>query len=397
MRLSKPIFALLAIDLALVLAAWWLAFWLRFNLELPEEFVLLAWSAAPWCVVAYALGLFFARVYRQVWSYIGLPELRQLVLGIVLGALMTMVAVLMLRYPSFPRSVLLLQPLLALVLLGAARAVWRTVAERRLQMANARPLLIVGSLQDASDALRALKGSAQWSPVGILSSVPGEVGRSLQGIPVLGTPGRIAALALKAGASTALIASPAGSAQRREVLMQAAGGGISLLTMPRPDEWLQAQDSGPRKIELEDLLGRDPVQLDVKGLSELFAGQTVLVTGAGGSIGSELCRQIARFGVARMVCVDVSEFAVYRLEQELRLAHPQMAALRLSSLARYFAATAVAAPVRWTVISMESMRARSLPFVASQRATTPWIVGRSKIVGLSGKLALSLAAKYDRS
>jgi FlaA1/EpsC-like NDP-sugar epimerase len=94
--------------------------------------------------------------------------------------------------------------------------------------------------------------------------------------------------------------------------------------MPRPDEWLQTESAGPRKIELEDLLGRTAVQLDQAGLAELFSGQTVLVTGAGGSIGSELCRQVARFGVGRLVCVDVSEYGVYQLEQEMRESHPQM-------------------------------------------------------------------------
>ena len=109
--------------------------------------------------------------------------------------------------------------------------------------------------------------------------------------------------------------------------MNASGSPVTLLTMPRPDEWLRTETTGPRRIELEDLLGRTPVQLDVAGLAELFSGQTVLVTGAGGSIGSELCRQIARFGVGRLVCVDVSEFAIYQLEQELRAAHPQMEGL----------------------------------------------------------------------
>jgi FlaA1/EpsC-like NDP-sugar epimerase len=103
--------------------------------------------------------------------------------------------------------------------------------------------------------------------------------------------------------------------------------GLTLMTMPRPDEWLRTESTGPRKIELEDLLGRDPVALDVAGLSDLFAGQAVAVTGAGGSIGSELCRQIARFGVAKLVCIDVSEYGIYRLEQELRHAHPQTEAL----------------------------------------------------------------------
>ena len=106
--------------------------------------------------------------------------------------------------------------------------------------------------------------------------------------------------------------------------MSAAGSRVTLLTMPRPDEWLKTESTGPRRIELEDLLGRTPVQLDEAGLAELLSGQTVLVTGAGGSIGSELCRQVARFGVGHLVCVDVSEFAIYQLEQELREAHPQM-------------------------------------------------------------------------
>jgi FlaA1/EpsC-like NDP-sugar epimerase len=103
---------------------------------------------------------------------------------------------------------------------------------------------------------------------------------------------------------------------------------LPLLTMPRPDEWLRSKVGyQPRRIELEDLLGREPVALDEQGLSDLMAGQTVLVTGAGGSIGSELCRQVARFGVARLVCIDVSEHAVYQLERELRETHPQLRGL----------------------------------------------------------------------
>jgi FlaA1/EpsC-like NDP-sugar epimerase len=117
---------------------------------------------------------------------------------------------------------------------------------------------------------------------------------------------------------------PPGSDERRQALLLAAEAHITLLTLPRPDEWLTAESSGPRQIELEDLLGRAPVALDVAGLAELFSGQVVAVTGAGGSIGSELCRQIARFGVGRLVCIDFSEYAIYQLEQELRQAHPQM-------------------------------------------------------------------------
>ena len=315
---------LLVVDLLLVVLAWAVAFWLRFNLDVPGEYTSLAIFSAPLCLLAYATGLTATRVYRQVWRYTGLPELRQLVVGIVLGGLLCAAAVLMLRLADFPRSVLLLHPLLSLFLLSAARAASRIRAERRLVVGAGRgmPLLIVGSIADASDALRALKGSHQWRPVGIVSPVVAEIGRAIQDIRVLGPIGSIGKICAATGAQTALVASAPGSAERREVLLGATG--VNLLTMPRPDEWLKTESTGPRRIELDDLLGRAAVQLDVAGLSELFAGNTVLVTGAGGSIGSELCRQIARFGVARLVCVDVSEFAIYQLEQELREAHPQM-------------------------------------------------------------------------
>jgi FlaA1/EpsC-like NDP-sugar epimerase len=322
-RLPRTLGLLLA-DLALVGLAWMAAFWLRFNLEVPDEFLDLAVTASLWWILAYGAALGISRVNQQVWSYIGLPELRQLAVAMMLGGAFTAAAVLMLRLPSFPRSILLLHPLIALVFLGAARAVWRTLAERRLVSNTGRRLVIVGSIQDASDALRALKGSQQWLPVGIVSPIAAEVGRTIQSVRVLGEVGALASVCERADAQTALVASPPGSAERRDVLLSATEAGVTLLTMPRPDEWIKTESSGPRRIELEDLLGRTPVQLDALGLAELFSGQTVLVTGAGGSIGSELCRQIARFGVGKLVCVDVSEIAVYQLEQELREAHPQM-------------------------------------------------------------------------
>jgi len=184
--------------------------------------------------------------------------------------------------------------------------------------------VIVGSVQDAADALRALKGSHLWEPVAIASPVASEVGRSIQNVRVLGQSDALAQVCEMAQADAALVASPPGSPERHAALMNAAGSRLTLLTMPRPNEWLKTEGAGPRKIELEDLLGRTPVQLDTAGLADLFSGQTVMVTGAGGSIGSELCRQVARFGVARLICVDVSEYAVYQLEQEMRESHPQM-------------------------------------------------------------------------
>lgn len=306
------------------MAAWWMAFLLRYNFDIPSEVFPLVARTSGIATACFVFGLALRRVYRQVWRFTGLPELRQLGAGVLLGALFTVAAITMLRYSAVPRSVLVMHPVLALTLLGALRAGRRMLAERQRTLALAgTPLLIVGSLQDASDALRTLGVLNQWTPVGILSPVPTEVGRSIQNVPVLGGPESIARVASATGANTVLMACPPGSQARRDVLQHSAGVGLVLLAMPRPDEWMRPS-VGLRRVELEDLLGRDAVALDVEGLADLLSGQTVLVTGAGGSIGAELCRQIARFGVARLICVDISEFSIYRLEQELREAHPQM-------------------------------------------------------------------------
>ena len=322
--LSRAI-TLPALDLLLVAAAWLLAFWFRFNLDIPDEFARLLVVSLPCAILAYGISLAAFRVYRQIWRYTSIVDLNRLVAGGVVGAVVTAAVVLMLRLPGFPRSVLLLHPLLVLLMMGAARAAWRSWGDRSHAGAGAgKPLLVIGSIEDVSGSIGALRGSREWTLSGIVSPVASEVGRSLQGLPVLCALDKLADAVRKTSIKTAVVVAVPGSDARRQALILASEVGVSLLTMPRPDEWLKTESTGPRRIELEDLLGRAAVQLDVAGLSELFSGKTVLVTGAGGSIGSELCRQIARFGVARLVCVDISEFAIYQLEQELREAHPQM-------------------------------------------------------------------------
>ncbi len=120
----------LPLDLALAGAAWWAAFWLRFNLDVPEEFSALMVQTLAVPVLAFALALAGAGVYRHIWRYTSLAELQRLVAGVAAGALFTAVAVLMLRVPNFPRSVLLLHPLLVLLALGGVRALSRLLAER---------------------------------------------------------------------------------------------------------------------------------------------------------------------------------------------------------------------------------------------------------------------------
>ena len=314
-----------SVDVLLVCMGWIVAFWLRFNLDLPEEYAAALLRTIVFPVLIYAATLLLFGVHRQLWRYTGMPELGRLGWAVLSGGSLTVVAVMWSGLQGFPRSVLILHPVIMLVLLGGIRATWRFIAEQQYgHYKEVTQLLIFGTLSDVADVIRTLKTSQQWLVVGIISPQQDEVGRYVQGIPVLGELASITRVVARTRVQAGLIACPHGSTHRRETLLKASEAGIPLLSLPRPDEWLRQQSSELRKIDLEDLLGRDSVKLDEVGLSELFAGQCVLVTGAGGSIGSELCRQIARFGISRLVCVDASEFATYMLEQELRTAHPQL-------------------------------------------------------------------------
>ena len=315
----------LGLDIAFVGLAWWTAFWLRFNFVIPDTHFLALEKTFPVALSAYAFGLMVFGVHHQLWRYTGMPELWRLGLGILAGSTLTAALVLGLGFSNFPRSVLILHPLTTLIFLGGARATWRYLAEQQHGgPGTVTELLILGSLQDASAVLKTIQASRHWSVVGIVSPHVGEVGRLVQGIPVLSDIKSVTKAIEKTRVKTGLIACAHGSIERQTALLHASEAGMALLSMPRPDEWLRQQSNEFRKIDLEDLLGRQSVKLDDVGLSGLFAGQCVMVTGAGGSIGSELCRQIARFGISRLICVDCSEYSVYTLEQELRAAYPQL-------------------------------------------------------------------------
>ncbi|MDR2155203.1 MAG: polysaccharide biosynthesis protein [Burkholderiaceae bacterium] len=315
------------IDLPLIALSWWLAFWLRFNFGLPRPYFELALYTTSIALPCMALGLALMRVPRQSWRYISLADLRRLAGAVALGTLLTTAAVMGLRIDDFPRSVFLIDALLALVLLAGARASWRSLNERARTQSSAapqQPLLIAGTLEEADQALRTLKGVAGWCVVGVISPHTQDQGRTLQGVPVLGAPGALADITATRQVSTVLLACAPGTPLRREIMLRWAGAGLNLLALPSADELLRPGTAALREVRLEDLLGRAPVQLDERGLSTMLRGQTVLLTGAGGSIGSELCRQVARFGPARLVCVDLSEYATYQLEQELQRSHPTL-------------------------------------------------------------------------
>jgi FlaA1/EpsC-like NDP-sugar epimerase len=235
-----------------------------------------------------------------------------------------------------PRSVLALHPLIALMGLCIVRMAYRMLYEHaRDRITGGRGEVRRAIVMGAGDAARLLVAGIHrqgWTVLGLLDDDPARQGARLAGVPVLGRLQDIVRADVRASATHVVVAMPAASvALRRRALDLAAGTGLPVLTVPAAEELRDGRGDGGgvRDVEPEDLLGRDPVVLDEAGIADTINGQVVLVTGAGGSIGSELCRQVARYGPARLVLVELSEFNLYAIEQELGRSHPHLALVRL--------------------------------------------------------------------
>ena len=313
-------------DILAAAAAWALAFWLRFNLDIPGEFEHSMLASLPWAAALYSAAFVGFGLYRGLWRFASLPDLRRIVLAVGTGALAVPALFALLQgHFLVPRSVYLLTPVLLAAMMAGSRIAYRAWKEGQLgsivMKPEATPVLVIGAGRAAALLLKELAANPAWRVVGLLDDDPRKRGAELFGEKVLGPIAQVGEIAERLEVRQAIIAMPgAPHAVRRRALDLCAERGIGVMTVPAIADIVSGKVSvsALRKVELDDLLGRDAVQLDQAGLRAFLESRTVLVTGAGGSIGSELCRQIARFAPARLVLFDNSEFALYSIEQEFR-------------------------------------------------------------------------------
>jgi FlaA1/EpsC-like NDP-sugar epimerase len=317
-------------DLAAAAVAWVLAFWLRFNLDIPREFAEVMLTRLPWMLAIHAAAFWALGLYRGLWRFASLPDLRRILVAVGIAALATPAFFAIARMGfSVPRSVFLLSPLLLLLTMGGSRLAYRAWKEGHfaslVTKPEATPVLVLGAGAAAAGLLKDLAAHPAWRVVGLLDDDARKQGSELMGEKVLGPIERVAEIARRLGVQQAIIAMPSATHQQRKRAVELCKqADVSVMTVPALADIVAGKVaiSALRPIELDDLLGRDPVRLDNAGLHAFLDGRTVLVTGAGGSIGSELCRQVARFAPERIVLLDSSEFALYTIEQEFRDQRP---------------------------------------------------------------------------
>ncbi len=331
----------LAVDGVLVALAYYLAFQLRFNSGPPRQYAELR-EATIWWVLAGSLPvLVLARVYQRRWRYSGQRDYEAVVRAVAAIVLLTVVAIEVLRpvhwYPLgreqavvLPNGVIVLFALLSLVFLVGVRAIARSIYERRPLAAfragrkGERTVLIAGAGEGGRMVAREIMRNRELGlvSIGFLDDDPAKRGLRIEGLRVRGnTEADLPRILDDAEPDEMIIAIPsAPGSVRARIVRECRVRGIPVRTLPTVFELLQTRGTlarQMREVRVEDVLGREPVHMELEQVGAYLAGETVLVTGAGGSIGSELCRQIARVEPHRIVLLDHAEDNLFSIQREL--------------------------------------------------------------------------------
>jgi FlaA1/EpsC-like NDP-sugar epimerase len=336
-------------------------------------------------VLLYLLVFKLAGIPRGMWRFSGFGEVQRLGWACLLAGAVAAVAVLMAQLTKVPRAVLALHPFMALMGLCMVRLFYRMVYEHaRARITGnegeVRRAIVLGAGAAARWLMPGLHQQG-WTVLGLLDDDPAKRGARVLGAPVLGILNDLAKAELRVGATHIITAMPGATfLQRRRAIELATATGLKVMTVPSIAELQQggAETERIRAIEPEDLLGRESVVLDEAGIADMISGKTVLVTGAGGSIGSELCRQIARYGPARLVLYELSELALYQIEQQLGELHPQLPLVRLMGDVKNLAHVRATFEVHRPQLVFHAAAFKHVPLMENDNA---WAAVQNNILG----------------
>jgi FlaA1/EpsC-like NDP-sugar epimerase len=327
--MSRPLIWLL--QAAIFAVAVVAAFLMRFDLSLPsKERTHLVYALSVWVVVK-IIVFWLAKLDRGWWTFTSLHDLTRLARGNLIGSLLGTCAILWIAPRGFPRSVYVLDLLVCLLLTAAVRLAARIFFEASKPPASAdtNRALIYGAGHAGSSLLVEMRHnrSLPYNVVGFIDDDPKKAEIVIQGTNILGNGQKLAAVVAKHNVDTILIAIPSASGQQMtQILRRCQESGVLYKTVPGLGEVIQGNGLAKqiRDVSVEDLLGRSPAQLDEEDIAGKLNGKVIVVTGAGGSIGSELCRQIARFRPEAIVGYEISENALFHLDLEMKMHSPQV-------------------------------------------------------------------------
>ena len=327
-KYGLPRLAVIVHDLAMVWVCWQGLHYIRYALQ-PTPLPLEPFSSTVLIVmVAQGLVSWQVGLYRGLWRFASVPDLLNIFKASVLGLLAVVAGLFFYsRLDLVSRAALLLYPFVLTMLLGAPRLIFRAWKDQRLLRSDesAERVLILGAGQAGEALVRDLRRIGRYQPIGFLDDAAALRGTRLQGLPILGRVNDVGRIARETGAQLLVIAMPSLDATAmRRVVGTCEESGVPFRTVPRLADLLEGRSlpGQLKEVAIEDLLGRQPLNPDWKAIRGWLGARSVLVTGAGGSIGSELCRQCARHGAKRIALLEIDELALLTVEAELRRDFP---------------------------------------------------------------------------
>jgi len=316
------------VDAVLVAAAWWLAWSLRFEHRPVYYDRYLDWSVIA-LVVAIKLPVFaLSGFYNRWWRYVSTRDMWGAFRGVVLAsvAVFLVFTLFEIHRVDVPRGVWFIDLLVCMAFIAGSRLLVRTIVERPLPgriVTRGKEAVIVGAGDAGQLVVREMQRSPGigYTPIGLLDDDQRKRNLRLHGVRVLGTTADLAQVIRDRRPDEILIAIPSAPGELRARIVETArANDVPVKTLPTISDLVSGDADLARQlrpVEVEDVLGREPIEVDFASIAGYLEGEVVLVTGAGGSIGSELCRQIARIGPAKLVLLDHAEPALFEIEREL--------------------------------------------------------------------------------
>jgi FlaA1/EpsC-like NDP-sugar epimerase len=316
--------------IVLIVVANYLAFWIRFDGVMTGEVMSLFKEMIPWLVVIRGLTFVPLQLYKGLWRYTGIWDLRNVIVGVTGSTALFYIFVhWIFGLRGYPLSIFIIDSLLLIFLMGGMRLARRLYHAVR-QVGQGKQILIYGAGDAGEMIVRDIRNHGalyQYQPVGFIDDDPNKVGQRIHGVPVLGERDKMPQILQTHQVDEVLLAIPSASASLiRQILTTLEPFKVSIKTLPNLGN-LKNGNVGLSQIQalsVEDLLERLPVGLDVGPVQDLVKGKRILITGAGGSIGSELSRQIAKYEPARLILLDKSEGALYDIDMEIQRSFPDL-------------------------------------------------------------------------
>ncbi len=409
----KNFYVVLISDILLLLSSLYLAFLIRFDFHPSHAFSLFHWRWSPLIVLIKVFCFFRFDLYRGMWRYTGISDLINVIKASLLSTLLILCFLLLSnRFEGFSRTIFIIDLGITILFIAGFRLFVRfyfeNAAEGSLlavlkhfyrksmdaEASDRKRLLIIGAGNCGEKIYREIQNNAtlRYQVVGFLDDHPVKVGKKIHGVPVLNTIENLTPVAEKVRADEVLIAIPSANAgQMRKIVGHCKDSGLKYRMVPNYGELINGAISvnAIRKVVYRDLLGRDVVKLDTEKIGAYLNGKSVLVTGAGGSIGSELSRQICRFKPARIVLYEWAETPLFEIELDLRRCFPDVVIVPLLADIQDMGELEAAFSANRPQVVFHSAAYKHVPMLEMQ----PWKAVENNVIGTFN--VVECAKKYD--